>query len=102
MLTLRSTPDNPVPPGGALKTVRTDDGIELRAAHWRPTTRLVKGTVCLLQGRAEFIEKYVTKGRELVIDGKLVHRNYDDKNGDKKFVTEVVVQEVMLLGSASK
>jgi lysophospholipase len=58
MLTLRSTPDNPVPPGGALKAVRTDDGIELRAAHWRPTTRLVKGTVCLLQGRAEFIEKY--------------------------------------------
>ncbi len=58
MLTLRSTPDNPVPPGGALKTVRTEDGVELRAAHWRPTTRLVKGTVCLLQGRAEFIEKY--------------------------------------------
>ncbi|MCJ2033645.1 alpha/beta fold hydrolase [Methylobacterium sp. J-068] len=58
MLTLRSTPDNPVPPGGALKAVRTDDGIELRAAHWRPTTRLVKGTVCLVQGRAEFIEKY--------------------------------------------
>lgn len=58
MLTLRSTPDNPVPPGGTLKAVRTEDGIELRAAHWRPTTRLVKGTVCLLQGRAEFIEKY--------------------------------------------
>ena len=58
MLTLGSTPDNPVPPGGALKAVRTDDGVELRVAHWRPTTRLVKGTVCLLQGRAEFIEKY--------------------------------------------
>lgn len=58
MLTLRSTPDNPVPLGGALKAVRTEDGIELRAAHWRPTTRMVKGTVCLLQGRAEFIEKY--------------------------------------------
>lgn len=58
MLTLASTPDNPVPPGGTLLTVRTDDGIGLRAAHWRPTTRLPKGTVCLLQGRAEFIEKY--------------------------------------------
>lgn len=58
MLTLRSTPDNPVPPGGILLSVRTDDGITLRAAHWRPTTRSVKGTICLLQGRAEFIEKY--------------------------------------------
>lgn len=58
MPTLNSTPDNPVPPGGILHAVRTQDGLALRAAHWRPTTRLVKGTVCLLQGRAEFIEKY--------------------------------------------
>ncbi|AWN39491.1 alpha/beta fold hydrolase [Methylobacterium durans] len=58
MLTLRSTPGNPVPPGGTLVPVRTADGCELRAATWRPTTRTVKGTVCLLQGRAEFIEKY--------------------------------------------
>ena len=58
MLTLRDTPGNPVPPGGMLVPVRTEDGIELRAAHWRPNTRSVKGTVCLLQGRAEFIEKY--------------------------------------------
>ncbi|NEU11460.1 alpha/beta hydrolase [Methylobacterium sp. BTF04] len=65
MLTLRSTPDNPVPPGGSLKSVRTDDGLELRAAHWRPTTRTVKGTVCLLQGRAEFIEKYYETIAEL-------------------------------------
>jgi len=58
MMTLNSTPENPVPPGGLLRAVRTQDGVELRVAHWRPTTRLVKGTVCLLQGRAEFIEKY--------------------------------------------
>ncbi|UMY16064.1 alpha/beta hydrolase [Methylobacterium organophilum] len=58
MLTLRSTPDNPVPPGGTLVPVRTADGVSLRAATWRPTTRTIKGTVCLLQGRAEFIEKY--------------------------------------------
>jgi lysophospholipase len=58
MPTLTSTPDNPVPPGGVLTTVRTEDGLDLRVAHWRPTTRLVKGTICLLQGRAEFIEKY--------------------------------------------
>jgi lysophospholipase len=58
MLTLNPTPGNPVPPGGILVSVRADDGVELRAAYWRPTTRSAKGTVCLLQGRAEFIEKY--------------------------------------------
>ncbi len=58
MLTLRSTPDNPVPPGARLVPVRTADGVKLRAATWQPTTRGVKGTVCLIQGRAEFIEKY--------------------------------------------
>lgn len=58
MLTLRPTPDNPVPPGARLVPVRTSDGVPLRAAAWQPTTRAVKGTVCLLQGRAEFIEKY--------------------------------------------
>ena len=58
MLTLQSTPDNPVPAGGSLVAVRTRDGVLIRAAVWRPSTRGVKGTVCLLQGRAEFIEKY--------------------------------------------
>ncbi|MBX9930431.1 MAG: alpha/beta hydrolase [Methylobacterium sp.] len=58
MLTLTDTPGNPVPPGGVLVPVTTEDGVALRAAHWRPTTRTVRGTVCLIQGRAEFIEKY--------------------------------------------
>jgi single-strand DNA-binding protein len=47
---------------------------------------------------AEIIEKYVTKGKEIAIDGKLTHRSYDDKNGEKRYVTEVVVNEVLLLG----
>lgn len=47
---------------------------------------------------AEIIEKYVTKGKEIAIEGKLTHRSYDDKNGDKKYITEVVVNELLLLG----
>ena len=58
MLTLNPTPDNPVPPGAQIVPARTADGLTLRAALWRPTGRTVRGTVCLLQGRAEFIEKY--------------------------------------------
>ena len=47
---------------------------------------------------AEIIEKFVTKGREIAIEGKLTHRSYDDKNGEKRYITEVVANEVLLLG----
>lgn len=55
----------PVPPGARLVPVETADGVPLRAASWRPITRTVRGTVCLLQGRAEFIEKYYETISEL-------------------------------------
>jgi single-strand DNA-binding protein len=46
---------------------------------------------------AEIIEKYVTKGKEVAIEGKLTHRSYDDKDGNKRYVTEVIVNEILLL-----
>jgi single-strand DNA-binding protein len=48
---------------------------------------------------AEIIEQFVTKGREIAIDGKLTHRSYDDKDGTKSFMTEVVANDVQLIGS---
>jgi single-strand DNA-binding protein len=48
---------------------------------------------------AEIIEQFVTKGREIAIDGKLTHRSYDDKDGTKRFMTEVVANDVQLIGS---
>jgi single-strand DNA-binding protein len=47
---------------------------------------------------ADIIEKYVTKGKEIAVEGKLTHRSYDDKNGEKRFITEVVANDVLLLG----
>ena len=47
---------------------------------------------------ADIIEKYVTKGREIAIEGKLTHRSYEDKNGEKRFITEVVANDILLLG----
>ncbi len=46
---------------------------------------------------AEIIEKFVTKGKEIAIEGKLTHRSYDDKDGVKRYVTEVLANEVLLL-----
>ena len=48
---------------------------------------------------AEIIEQFVTKGREIAVDGKLTHRSYDDKDGVKRFMTEIVVNELQLMGN---
>jgi glycosyltransferase involved in cell wall biosynthesis len=46
---------------------------------------------------ADLIEKYVTKGKEIGVEGKLVHRSYDDKDGIKRYITEVVINDILLL-----
>ena len=47
---------------------------------------------------ADIIEKYVIKGKEIAIEGKLTHRSYDDKDGNKRYITEIVATELLLLG----
>ncbi|MGO4707382.1 alpha/beta hydrolase [Microvirga sp. 2MCAF38] len=66
---LISTPDNPVPASPTLMRVVTADGLSLRAVHWLPETGKTRGTVCLIQGRAEFIEKYFEVVGELLSRG---------------------------------
>ncbi len=51
---------------------------------------------------AEIAEKFLTKGTEVAIEGKLVNRNYTDKEGIKRYTTEVQVNELLLLGEKSK
>ncbi len=51
---------------------------------------------------AELAEKYLTKGKEVVIEGKLITRSYDDKEGQKKSITEIEVNELLLMGSKEK
>jgi lysophospholipase len=55
---LVDTPLNPVPDAASCVGVRTVDGVLLRLAWWNATPGAMWGTVLLLQGRAEFIEKY--------------------------------------------
>jgi single-strand DNA-binding protein len=48
---------------------------------------------------ADIAEKYLTKGSEVAIEGKLMNNNYTDKEGVKKYATEIQVHELLLLGS---
>lgn len=47
---------------------------------------------------ADVAEKYLEKGSEIAIDGKLISRDYTDKEGNKRYITEVQVNELLLLG----
>ncbi|WP_343785020.1 single-stranded DNA-binding protein [Wandonia haliotis] len=47
---------------------------------------------------AGIFESYVSKGQEIMVEGKLITRSYDDKNGDKKYFTEIEASDVLLLG----
>ncbi|UII80131.1 single-stranded DNA-binding protein [Flagellimonas sp. CMM7] len=49
--------------------------------------------------KADIIEQYVHKGKELAIEGKLISRSYTNEMGVKCYVTEIVANEILLLGS---
>ena len=46
---------------------------------------------------AQIIEKYVCKGKEVAIEGKLTSRSYEDKNGNQRYITEIICNEILML-----
>ncbi|TVZ16455.1 single-stranded DNA-binding protein [Maribacter sp. MAR_2009_72] len=47
---------------------------------------------------AEIVENYLTKGKQVAIEGKLTHRSYETKEGEKRYVTEIRCNELLMLG----
>ena len=75
-------------------TYRNSRGERVRETLWH--------TVIAWGKLAEIAEKYLTKGREVAVAGKLVHRDYIDKKGIKRFITEIVLNELVMLGSGPR
>jgi len=48
---------------------------------------------------AKTIQKYLVKGSEVAVEGKLTHRTYEDKEGKKRYFTEVVLTDMVMLRS---
>lgn len=46
---------------------------------------------------ATILEKYLDKGHEIAVEGRLTSRNYTDKEGSKRYITEIVVNEILML-----
>ena len=57
--------------------------------------------IVLWRGLAEVAEKYVTKGKQLYIEGKIRTRSWDDKDGNKRYMTEIVADVMQMLGTKS-
>ena len=47
---------------------------------------------------AEIVENYLVKGKQIAVEGKLVHRSYETKDGEKRYITEVRCNELLRLG----
>jgi single-strand DNA-binding protein len=64
----------------------------------QPITNTEWHKVTAWRWQAEFVEKYVKKGSQVYIEGKLKTRSWDDKDGNKRYTTEVIVDQIKLLG----
>ena len=72
------------------ESYRNANGEKITDTQWH--TLIAWGKV------AELAEKFLHKGSEVAIEGKLINRSYNDKEGNKKYVTEVQVNELLMLG----
>jgi single-strand DNA-binding protein len=72
------------------ESYRDENGKEVKETMWH--NLIVWGK------QADTVAKYLKKGSEVAIEGKLSNRNYTDKDGIKRYVTEIVVHEFVMLG----
>ncbi|MCB0395092.1 MAG: single-stranded DNA-binding protein [Flavobacteriales bacterium] len=55
--------------------------------------------IVLWRGLAEVAEKYLKKGNQVYIEGKIKTRSWDDQDGNKKYMTEIVADNMTMLGA---
>ena len=56
--------------------------------------------IVVWSGLAEICGKYLTKGKQIYIEGRIQNRSYDDRDGNKRYITEIVANEMQMLGRA--
>lgn len=76
------------------ETYRNAAGEKVKETQWH--TVVAWGKV------ADIVEKLLRKGSEVALEGKLMNRSYMDKDGNKKYISEVVISEVLLLDKTEK
>ncbi len=77
-------------PFATSETYRSRDGERITTTEWH--------NVVLWRGLAEVAEKFVRKGSQLFIEGKIRTRSYDDREGNKRYITEIIADNMQMLG----
>lgn len=76
------------------ETYRNKSGERVTTTEWH--------NIVMWTPLAEIGEKYLRKGNQIYVEGKLQTRTYDDKDGNRKYITEVVVQNLTMLGGKNE
>ena len=77
-------------PMATSETYKNKSGERVSNTEWH--------NVVLWRGLAQVAEKYVKKGTQIYIEGRIKTRSYDDADGNKKYITEIVGDQLQLLG----
>jgi len=91
---LRYTPSGKAVASFSLATTERwtgDDGQRNESTTWHNIVAWGK--------QAEVMKEYLSKGREVYIEGRISNRSYDDKEGNKRYISEIVVQAFQFIGS---
>ena len=75
------------------ESYRNAEGEKITSTQWFQLTAW--GAV------ADIVEKFLDKGSHVAVEGKLINRNYTDKEGVTKYTSEIQVSEILFLGSKS-
>ncbi len=77
-------------PMATSETYKNKSGERVSTTEWH--------NIVLWRGLAQVAEKYVKKGTQIYIEGRIKTRSYDDADGNKKYITEIVGDQMTLLG----
>lgn len=80
--------------------IATTENYKSKTGEWQEKTEW--HTVIMWGSRAESINKFLSKGRTIGIEGRLQTRSWEDKDGNKRYSTEVVAQNVFFMGSGNR
>ncbi len=76
------------------ETYKNKAGDQITDTQWH--------NVIAWNGTGKYIKNYISKGTEIIIQGKLTHNSYEDKNGITRYITEIVADQVMILSKKEK
>ena len=77
-------------------SLATNERFKDKAGEWQDRTEW--HNIVAWQRLAEIVGEYVKKGQKVYIEGRIQTRSWDDKDGQKKYMTEIIANDLVLLG----